>query len=79
MKKLLTLFALLVFASTAVPQTVLPSEEPVKVYICTGKYSTTYHAYKSCRGLNNCKGVVKEVAIDKAIQMGRRACKVCWE
>lgn len=49
------------------------------VYICTGSSSKRYHATKQCRGLNSCSGTIKLVTVKEAIDMGRTACKICYE
>lgn len=52
--------------------------EAQTVYICTGKSATTYHKTNKCRGLSRCSGDIKQVTIDKAKSMNRRACKICY-
>lgn len=53
-------------------------KEAQTVYICTGRSATVYHKTSKCRGLNRCSGSVKEVTIEKAKSMNRRACKICY-
>lgn len=72
MKRLLLSLALSAFAIS----TSCKNEETV--YICTGPKAEVYHARKNCRGLNRCSGSIKTVSPSKAVQMGRRACKICW-
>ena len=48
------------------------------VYICTGPKAEVYHSRTNCRGLNRCSDDVKKVTLSKAIEMGRRACKICY-
>lgn len=48
-----------------------------KVWICTGSSSKTYHLYKDCTGLRNCKAKVVSVPEEKAQEMKRRLCKKC--
>ncbi len=47
-----------------------------KVYICNGPKSEVYHNSSDCRGLNRCSTEVTSVSEQKAIQMGRRNCKI---
>lgn len=47
-----------------------------KVYICNGPKSTVYHNSSNCRGLNKCSTEVTSLSEQKAIQMGRRKCKI---
>ena len=72
MKRLLLSLTLSAFAIS----TSCKNEETV--YICTGPKAEVYHARKNCRGLNRCSGSSKMVSLAKAIEMGRRACKICW-
>ena len=72
MKRLLLSLTLSVFAIS----TSCKIEETV--YICTGPKAEVYHARKNCRGLNKCSGSIKTISLSKAVQMGRRACKICW-
>ena len=48
------------------------------VYICTGPKSKAYHRTDRCSGLNRCSGDIVSVSLEKAKQMGRRACKKCY-
>lgn len=48
------------------------------VYICTGPQAKVYHRTSKCKGLNKCSGNVKQVTIEKAQSMKRRACKLCY-
>lgn len=48
-----------------------------KVWICTGSSSKTYHLYKDCSGLDNCKARKVSVTVEKAREMKRRPCKKC--
>lgn len=48
-----------------------------KVWICTGSSSKTYHLYKDCSGLGNCKARKVSVTVEKAREMKRRPCKRC--
>jgi hypothetical protein len=47
------------------------------VYICTGRFSKKYHSTPDCKGLNNCKGDIREISEEKAIDKGRTPCKLC--
>lgn len=48
-----------------------------KVWICTGSSSKTYHFYKDCSGLRNCRARIVSVTVEKAREMKRRPCKKC--
>ena len=72
MKKLLLSLALSAIALST------SSSNGVTVYICTGPKAEAYHSKSNCRGLNRCSGDVKKVTLAKAVQMGRRACRICW-
>ena len=48
------------------------------VYICTGPKAKVYHRTARCSGLNRCSGDIVSVSLEKAKQMGRRACKKCY-
>mgnify|MGYP002640391125 CR=1 FL=1 len=47
-----------------------------KVYICNGPKSAVYHKSNNCNGLYRCSKEVAYVDKEKAIQIGRRPCKL---
>ena len=54
-------------------------KESIKqVYVCTGRYSKTYHKNRFCKGLSKCKASVKRIDLKQAKKKGRRACKICY-
>ena len=66
---------LLVFAGCSNEN--LSDKEPTKVYICTGKYSHSYHRSKTCNGLNNCSGEIKKISLEDA-ERAYDKCKICY-
>lgn len=48
------------------------------VYICSGGSSKRYHCKYNCRGLNRCSGRILGVSEEKAKNMGRTRCKICY-
>jgi hypothetical protein len=54
------------------------SSEAQLVYICTGPQSKVYHKHSNCKGLRNCSKDIKQITLDKAKSMNRRACKLCY-
>lgn len=74
MMKTLLVSCLLGFALSA------GSGSSTTVYVCTKGTAYAYHAKKTCRNLKRCveEGHVKAVSLEKAKDMGRRACKVCY-
>jgi hypothetical protein len=50
------------------------------VYISKGTSAYAYHMKKSCRTLKRCneEGHVMAITLAKAIEMGRKPCKVCY-
>ena len=50
------------------------------VYISKGNSAYAYHMKKSCRTLKRCneEGHVMAITLAKAIEMGRKPCKVCY-
>lgn len=84
MKKIIVLLAVAIMCggitacSNANTKEVTKESEENVVYICTGGSSTRYHATKSCRGLCNCGGTIREVTIEQAEKMGRTPCKICY-
>jgi hypothetical protein len=46
------------------------------VFICNGPKAAVYHKSSECRGLNRCSTNISSVSEEKAIQMGRRKCKI---
>ena len=51
----------------------------VTVYVCTGPMSKKYHATKDCRGLNKCSEDIIAVSLEKAKNMGRGPCGICYK
>lgn len=49
-----------------------------KVIVCTGKYSKRYHSSVLCKGIKNCKGSIKMITLNKAIESGKTACGYCY-
>lgn len=49
----------------------------IEVYICTGRYAKKYHSRPNCRGLNNCRGGIKKVELEK-IKGRRSPCSICY-
>ena len=49
----------------------------IEVYICTGRYAKKYHSRPNCRGLNNCRGGIKKVELEK-IKGHRSPCSICY-
>lgn len=47
------------------------------VYICGSKGAKKYHYSKTCRGLGNCKHVIKQVTLKEAESFGLTLCG--WE
>jgi hypothetical protein len=47
------------------------------VYICGAKGAKKYHFSQTCRGLNNCKHVIKKVTKKEAENLGLSLCG--WE
>lgn len=48
------------------------------VYICTGPQSTKYHKTSTCKGLKRCSREVIKITLDKAKEMKRTPCKICY-
>lgn len=55
------------------------AKDEVYVYICTGKYSECYHATDTCKGLDPCTHTVQKITESKAIEKGRRKCRICYK
>ena len=68
---------MLLLAFTGCSNGNLSDEEPTEVYICTGKYSHSYHRSKSCNGLNNCSGEIKKISIEEAKKEYDK-CQICY-
>lgn len=79
MKKLLLLLACVALSTTTPASTSAIERIPSEVYICTGKSAKVYHYDRNCKGLCNCKSSIKKVAIEDAVKMNRRPCKICVE
>ncbi len=70
MKRLLILIGFC-FLMCATPDT--------NVYICTGGSSVVYHKTKTCKGLTKCSKEIQSITIEKAKELGRRECKICYK
>ena len=72
--KYLAIFALTILLSS----NAVNIKDGGSVYICTGPKAKVYHRTDRCSGLNRCSGDIVSVSLEKAKQMGRRACKKCY-
>ena len=50
---------------------------PGTVFVCTGGSSKKYHGASDCTGLKSCHGSIVKMAVAKAKEAGRTACKLC--
>lgn len=48
-----------------------------KFYICTGNFSSCYHAKADCIGLNSCGGEI--IAVDAGAIAEKKPCKICFK
>ena len=79
MKKLLLIILLAGLSSLDAGSSQVTTESSATtVWICTGSSSECYHSRKNCKGLNSCRATIKEVTLEKAKQMKRRPCKMCY-
>lgn len=67
----------LMFMMLSAPQYTAKTDSTY-VYICTGPSSTKYHKTSKCRGLNSCSRDIVKVTIEKAKELGRKPCKLCY-
>ena len=49
------------------------------VWICTSSKAYAYHRTSNCKPLQRCKSDIKKISESKAIDMGRRKCKLCYK
>lgn len=68
---------MLVFPFTITTESDTQDTNDRMVYICTGKSSKRYHATPKCKGLDNCRGEIVKVTVQKAKSMGRTPCRLC--
>lgn len=66
-------------ANGSICQTDTCESTSATVYVCTGPQSVCYHSSSKCRGLSRCSADVKAVSLDKAKQMKRRPCGICYK
>ena len=76
MKKIGLVLLLLVLANSCSKE-IAPNDNSKEVYICTGKYSHSYHRSKTCNGLNNCSGEIKKISLEDA-ERAYDKCKICY-
>lgn len=80
MKRILLLAtAIFLVQTTYVPPKNVTNKAETYVYICTGPQSKRYHKTDNCKGLSRCSKTVKKVTVDKAIDLGRTKCKMCYK
>lgn len=48
------------------------------VYYCKGSKAYTFHLYRDCSGLNQCKSDIVEMQQKAAQDSTRKWCKNCW-
>ncbi len=48
------------------------------VFVCTGSWSTKYHATDTCRGVLKCTEIIKPVKKKYAVDDGFGACWFCY-
>jgi hypothetical protein len=48
------------------------------VYICTSPKAYAYHSNEDCELMNRCTYDVKNISLEKAIEMNRTPCKKCY-
>jgi micrococcal nuclease len=54
-----------------------PAKAAALVFICDSKGATSYHTSRTCTSLKRCKSDIKRVALQTALDAGRRPDKVC--
>ncbi len=64
--------------SSASSEKVIVTNASGDVYVCTGPYAKKYHKVKTCKGLKNCSGEIKQISKEKAEADGKTACKLCY-
>lgn len=77
MKSLFIALCITLIGSPAITST---STKP-NVYISTSSSAYAYHKYLSCWTLKKSldKGLVRKITLQKAKEMNRKPCKVCYE
>lgn len=91
MKNVVLLLAIIMMASCSSSSKKSADVEPEKkvsavksadsggnVFVCTGGSSKRYHCERDCKGLSRCSGEIEEVSEEKAEDMGRTPCKICY-
>lgn len=73
MKKYAIILLLLLFAFCSPDK-----KKSGEVYVCDSSTSVAYHAYENCKGLNKCTHAIVFVTKEEAVNMGKRACRICY-
>lgn len=55
------------------------TDDKIKVLICTGSSSTSYHIDPDCYGLQNCSEQISQISLSEAIRKGRKPCGFCCD
>lgn len=75
----ITILLLCLCGNSPHKQVPVPTDPGAEVWVCTGRSSKRYHAYKDCKGLNKCRGSIEEVCLYDAEYMGRTPCHKCYK
>lgn len=76
MKKILLLALMIQTTLIGCKQSKADLSDCEHVYICTGKYSTAFHARRDCNGLKNCSGNIQFLPIEDVIG-SHHPCSMC--
>lgn len=73
------IFSWCVLGGSSINDTSLPNSNSAKVWVCTGGSSKRYHLTSKCKGLNSCRGDIKEITLEEAEDQGKTPCRICYK
>ena len=66
------------FTSVEIPLSV-GTDDQTKVIVVMSPNAYAYHKTRNCTAVKKATHTVKQVTLDKAIEMGRKPCKICYK
>ena len=79
MKKFIILLLALTIPSFISGDSMSASEQQATVYVVMSQNAYAYHRTVYCRAVQKSTHPVKEVSLQKALEMGRTPCGICYK
>jgi len=76
MKKIVSILAIALLCSCAIPYSLNESSQATYVWVCAN--STTYHKTSACLEVKNCANSAQKITLTTAQNQGKKPCGVCY-